>query len=122
MNLHFLQNEIARAEALFIASANEQYLSPTSGAPLRGLIQDHVVAGVWMTCKDTFFEREAYYQILYSALLPDQVGKAAEAVITIAPAIVKPKALWTGKQVVSQILGFTFARTQYERGYITIDD
>jgi RNA polymerase Rpb1, domain 2 len=42
MNCHFPQSDIARAEAEFIASTNLQYISGTDGAPLRGLIQDHV--------------------------------------------------------------------------------
>ncbi|CAG8800417.1 8820_t:CDS:2, partial [Racocetra persica] len=71
MNMHFPQNEIARAEAFLIGSTSRQYLGPTSGSPLRGLIQDHVVAGVWMTCKDTFFTKADYQQIVFSALRLD---------------------------------------------------
>ena len=52
------ENYIAAAEAQIIANTDNQYLVPTSGRPLRGLIQDHVVAGVWMTCKDVFFTRQ----------------------------------------------------------------
>jgi DNA-directed RNA polymerase I subunit RPA1 len=100
MNMHFPQNELARAEAMLIGSAGEQYLSPTSGAPLRGLIQDHVVTGVWLSSKATFFTREKYCQILYGALRPDADGVALP-ILTIPPAIQKPQSLWTGKQVVS---------------------
>ena len=103
MNMHFPQNEIARAEAMFIGSAGEQYLSSTSGAPLRGLIQDHVVTGVWLSSKETIFTREQYYQILYGALRPDSDGIIAQPVLTIPPAIQKPRSLWTGKQVVSLV-------------------
>lgn len=39
MNVHFPQSELARAEAYEIANTNNQYLVPTSGKPLRGLIQ-----------------------------------------------------------------------------------
>jgi DNA-directed RNA polymerase I subunit RPA1 len=49
MNCHFPQNQLTRAEAQYIANANEQYIVPTDGTPLRGLIQDHVVGGVKMT-------------------------------------------------------------------------
>ena len=100
MNMHLPQNEIARAEAMFIGSSGEQYLSSTSGAPLRGLIQDHVVTGVWLSSKGTFFTREQYCQILYGALRPDS-EIVAQPVLTIPPAIQKPRPLWTGKQVVS---------------------
>ncbi len=56
-----------------IANTDNQYLVPTSGNPLRGLIQDHVVAGVWMTTQDAFFEREEYFQLLCGALRADEV-------------------------------------------------
>lgn len=45
------QNELAKAEAELLAFTDEQYLVPTNGKPLRGLIQDHVDAGVKMCSK-----------------------------------------------------------------------
>lgn len=63
MNLHFPQNELARAEAYNIANTDNQYCKPTDGTPLRGLIQDHVVSGVLLTKKDTFFTREEFQQV-----------------------------------------------------------
>ena len=95
------ENEIARAEATFIANTDNQYLVPTSGNPLRGLIQDHVVAGVWMTCQDAFFEREEYFQLLYGALRPEDQTVATSRIVTLPPTIWKPRPLWTGKQIVS---------------------
>ncbi|KAG1219881.1 hypothetical protein G6F46_015099 [Rhizopus delemar] len=71
MNIHFPQNEIARAEAALIANTDNQYLVPTSGDPLRGLIQDNVDSGVWMSSRDTFFNREEYHQLLYGSLRPE---------------------------------------------------
>ena len=100
------ENQVARAEAMLIANTDNQYLVPTSGKPLRGLIQDHVVAGVWMTAQDTFFSREEYFQLLYGALRPE--GSSAHQsgrLVTLPPTIWKPKALWTGKQVVSKSVG-----------------
>ena len=46
MNCHFPQSYLAAAEAHFIASTDRQFIVPTDGTPLRGLIQDHVDAGV----------------------------------------------------------------------------
>ncbi|KAF8306029.1 beta and beta-prime subunits of DNA dependent RNA-polymerase [Clavulina sp. PMI_390] len=104
MNLHFPQNQIPRAEAMMIANNDNQYLVPTSGNPLRGLIQDHVVAGVWMTYKQTLFTRDDYHQIIYGALRPEDGYSGRGQVLTVPPAIWKPKALWTGKQIISTIM------------------
>lgn len=86
-----------------IANTDNQYLVPTSGNPLRGLIQDHVVAGVWMTSQDTFFAREEYFQLLYGALRPEDNDEHGGRLKTLPPAIWRPKPLWTGKQIVSAI-------------------
>ena len=102
MNMHFPQSQLARAESYHIADTDHQYLVPTSGNPLRGLIQDHVVAAVWMTCKDTLYTRDEYQQLLYGALRPETYGTGRVA--TLPPAVWRPVARWTGKQVISTIL------------------
>jgi DNA-directed RNA polymerase I subunit RPA1 len=119
MNMHFPQSLIAQAEARLIANTDNQYLVPTSGNPLRGLIQDHVVSGVWLTNKDTFFTREEYYQLIYGALRPEDDYSGGGMVLTVPPAIWKPQPLWTGKQVVSpfpsadpRVLALTMYPTQ----------
>ena len=104
MNLHFPQNEIARAEALQIADTDHQYLAATSGKPLRGLIQDHISMGLWLTNRDTFFDREDYQQLLCSCLRPENNHTTSDRIETVTPAIIRPKALWTGKQVVTTVL------------------
>ena len=81
-----------------ISNTSNQYLGPTSGNPLRGLIQDHVVAGVWMTSQGTFFTREEYFQLLYGALRPEDDGTTR--LVTLPPTVWKPAPLWTGKQIV----------------------
>ncbi|BGP30582.1 hypothetical protein JCM10296v2_002337 [Rhodotorula toruloides] len=104
MNMHFPQSLVAQAEARMIANTDNQYLVPTSGNPLRGLIQDHVVAGVWLTNKDTFFTRDQYYQLIYGALRPENDYTGEGTVKTVPPAVWKPRPMWTGKQVISTVL------------------
>lgn len=89
-------------------NTNNQYLVPTSGEPLRGLIQDHVVVGVQMTSKQTFLTRQEYTQLLFGCL-PRHTGRLR----LLPPAVVKPQPLWTGKQMISTLLlNLTFGKTQ----------
>lgn len=101
MNMHFPQNEIARAEAVGIADTDHQYLAGTAGKPLRGLIQDHISMGVWLTNRDTFFNREDYQQLVYAGLRPEHGHTTSGRLLTVPPAIMKPRPMWTGKQVIS---------------------
>lgn len=98
---------MARAEAYYICNTDNQYIVPTSGNPLRGLIQDHVASGVKLTCKDTFLTRDEYQQLLYTALtgLPGtELVAVKEDIVLPPPAILKPEPRWTGKQVITGIL------------------
>ena len=105
MNMHFPQNEIARSEALHIADTDHQYLVATSGKPLRGLIQDHISMGVWLTSRDTMFGRDDYYQLLYASMRPeDQHIIPGTNILTVNPTILKPVPMWTGKQVITTVL------------------
>lgn len=46
MNVHFPQDEVSRSEGYNIVNANNQYVKPTNGAPLRALIQVKFVLSV----------------------------------------------------------------------------
>lgn len=117
MNVHFPQDEISRAEAYNIVNANNQYIVPSRGDPIRGLIQDHIVSAVLLTKKDTFLTREQYNQLLYSSGLSSGsgsfIGKPGKKVSVLdsedeiqplLPAIWKPEPLWSGKQVITAVL------------------
>ena len=107
MNCHFPQSDNARAECEFIANTDLQYIVPTDGSPLRGLIQDHVDAGVKMTGKDTFLEKWEYQQLIFASLTSLSGLEIIESNMDIEllpPAIRKPRELWTGKQVISTLL------------------
>jgi DNA-directed RNA polymerase I subunit RPA1 len=107
MNCHFVQSELARAEAYYICNTDNQYIVPTSGNPLRGLIQDHVASAVKMTCKDTFLTKSEFQQLVYVAVtgLPGtEIVTAMENMEMPPPAIIKPRRMWTGKQVITALL------------------
>ena len=104
MNIHFLQNHIARQEAYSISNTENQYINPTSGNPIRGLIQDSIVSGVLLTMKDNYFNRQEFFQLIYSALESSLNNKLITHIVIPEPAIIKPRMLWTGKQVITSIL------------------
>ncbi|CAG0917087.1 unnamed protein product [Notodromas monacha] len=101
MNVHYPQNYMARSEAEFIANVGNQYLVPKDGTPLLGLIQDHVLASVRLTNRGTFLTREEYFQLVFAGLAANVKGAPIKL---LEPAILKPRRLWTGKQVISTIL------------------
>ncbi|KAK6844312.1 hypothetical protein PG995_014422 [Apiospora arundinis] len=104
MNMHFPQNELARAEAMQIADTDHQYLSYTAGKPLRGLIQDHLSVSVALCNKDTFLDQGAYHQLVYGALRPEHGHITSDRIELVPPTIMKPVRRWTGKQVITTIL------------------
>lgn len=104
MNMHFPQNELARAEAMRLADTDHQYLSGTAGKPLRGLIQDHLSVSVALCNKDTFFDKGAYHQLVYNALRPEHGHITSDRLQLVPPAVLKPVRRWTGKQVIDTIL------------------
>ena len=101
MNVHMCQNELARAEAYHIAATDHQYIAPTNGKPLRGLIQDHVIMGVLLTKRDTFLTRDVFMQLLHVAQCRSPTQRMAPLPM---PAILKPVVRWTGKQLFSHLL------------------
>eukprot|EP01039_Chlorochromonas_danica_P006231 gene6231-6870_t len=107
MNCHFVQSELARAEAYNICNTDNQYIVPTSGNPLRGLIQDHVASAVKLTCKDSFLDRATFQQLVYiaiSGLSGTEIISPHDEVRLPPPTIWKPTPLWTGKQVITALL------------------
>lgn len=78
----------------FIVAVGHNYLVPKDGTPILGLIQDHVVAGVLMTLRGRFFNKEDFMHLLLASF-----GVPTSRLKIPPPAMLKPKMLWTGKQV-----------------------
>ncbi|KAB5551823.1 hypothetical protein DKX38_009134 [Salix brachista] len=128
MNVHFPQDEVSRAEGYNIVNANNQYVRPSNGEPIRSLIQDHIISAVLLTKKDTFLTEDEVYQLLYSSGVSNArptsySGKAGRKVIflsyedeieTLNPAIRKPIYLWSGKQFES------FSGAQFECNAVSL--
>ena len=93
MNLHVPQSEETRAEVKELCMVPLQIVSPQGNRPLMGIVQD-TLCGIWKICKrDVFLDKDQVQNILM--WVPDWDG----AIPT--PAILKPKAMWTGKQIIS---------------------
>ncbi|KAF7850854.1 hypothetical protein BT93_L4940 [Corymbia citriodora subsp. variegata] len=116
MNVHFPQDDISRAEAYNIVNANNQYVKPTNGSPIRALIQDHIVSAAILTKKDTFLNYHEFSHLLYSSGVSAagsgsfrKLGKKVaidfeENLLCPEPTILEPEPLWTGKQLISAVL------------------
>ena len=107
MNVHVLQSYLARSEGLSLSYADRQYILSTNKAPVRGLIQDFVFSCAFLTDKDMFFQKADYCQLLYGAI--NSIVEDDHYVYTVEiskPNILKPKAMWTGKQLFSDIINF----------------
>ncbi|GAB6021132.1 DNA-directed RNA polymerase II subunit RPB1 [Chamberlinius hualienensis] len=96
MNLHVPQSMETRAEIEELAIVPRQIITPQSNRPVMGIVQDTLTAVRKMTKRDVFLEKEHVMNLLM--FLPIWTGKMPQ------PAILKPKPLWTGKQIFSLII------------------
>lgn len=68
-------------------------------------MQDAIIAAVYITFKDTFFEKKDFAELVYQATFSLIENKPANTrLFLVRPAIEKPKTLWTGKQLVSNVI------------------
>lgn len=101
MNLHLPQTLEARAEASVLMGIKSNIVTPRNGEPLISAIQDFITGGFLMTHKDTFFDRAQAMQLISNVL---STRESASFIDLPPPCIVRPKALWSGKQVFSMII------------------
>jgi DNA-directed RNA polymerase III subunit RPC1 len=98
MNVHLPQTEEAKIEALELMSSGSNLITPKSGEPIIAPTQDFLTCAFILTQKDTFFDRATFFKLL--AYFSD----ASEHIDIPRPAILKPKEMWSGKQVFSVLL------------------
>ncbi|KAL0343701.1 UNVERIFIED_CONTAM: DNA-directed RNA polymerase II subunit RPB1 [Sesamum angustifolium] len=90
MNMHVPQSFETRAEVLELMMVPKCIVSPQSNRPVMGIVQDTLLGCRKITKRDTFIEKDVFMNILM--WWEDFDGKVP------APAILKPRPLWTGKQ------------------------
>uniref|UniRef100_A0A673CZK6 DNA-directed RNA polymerase subunit n=1 Tax=Sphaeramia orbicularis TaxID=375764 RepID=A0A673CZK6_9TELE len=96
MNLHLPQSLETRAEIQELAMVPRMIVTPQSNRPVMGIVQDTLTAVRKFTKRDVFLERGEVMNLLM--FLSTWDGKMPQ------PAILKPRPLWTGKQIFSLII------------------
>ncbi|MDK6028538.1 DNA-directed RNA polymerase subunit A' [Ignisphaera sp. 4213-co] len=116
MNLHVPQTEDARAEARTLLKVQNHILTPRYGGVIIGAIQDYVSGAYVLTIKSTLLEKEEVVELLAAANTVKEIPE---------PAILSPRKLWTGKQVVSMFFpeDFNFhGKANISSGPLRCDD
>jgi DNA-directed RNA polymerase subunit A' len=116
MNLHVPQTEDARSEARMMLKVQNHILTPRYGGIIIGGIQDYVSGAYFLTIKSTLLERDEVVKLLAAAGVVKELPE---------PAILSPKQLWTGKQIVSMFLPQDFnyhGKANISSGHLKCDD
>ncbi|EMC99073.1 hypothetical protein BAUCODRAFT_85149 [Baudoinia panamericana UAMH 10762] len=96
MNLHVPQSHETRAEVSELCAVPKNIVSPQKNGPLMGIVQDTMAGIYMMTRRDVMIDYENVMNILL--WLPNWDGVVPQ------PAILRPKPMWTGKQIISLAL------------------
>ena len=103
MNLHVLQTEEARAEAIELMGVKNNLATPKNGTPIIAAIQDFIAAAFLLSRKDNFLDRSTFTNIcgfMFDGILSADTNNKSSARIELPPPTIwKPQQLWTGKQV-----------------------
>ncbi|KAJ1921243.1 DNA-directed RNA polymerase III subunit C1 (rpo31) [Mycoemilia scoparia] len=98
MNLHLPQTEEARMEAINLMGVKNNLVTPRNGEPIIGATQDFITTAYLITQKDRFYDRSQFVQICSYCF-------DADVKIDIPPpCIIKPRRLWSGKQIVNVLM------------------
>ncbi|CZT45060.1 probable DNA-directed RNA polymerase III subunit RPC1 [Rhynchosporium secalis] len=98
MNLHVPQTEEARTEAINLMGVKNNLSTPKNGEPIISATQDFITAAYLLSSKENFFDRKTFTTLcMYMVDANTQLDLPP-------PAIIKPEALWTGKQVFSILM------------------
>eukprot|EP01060_Flectonema_neradi_P006863 TRINITY_DN14720_c0_g1_i1.p1 TRINITY_DN14720_c0_g1~~TRINITY_DN14720_c0_g1_i1.p1 ORF type:complete len:1471 (+),score=275.26 TRINITY_DN14720_c0_g1_i1:63-4475(+) len=98
MNLHLPQTEEARAECATLMATSRNVISARHGEPIIAATQDFLTGGYLLTRKNLFLDRAQIANVLSSMFEPGIIYDLP------TPAILKPRELWSGKQVISLLV------------------
>lgn len=95
MNMHVPQSITAKADAQELMMVPRNIVTPQNNRNVMGIVQDALLGVTRMTKRDIFIEKEIFMNAM--VWIPTWDG------VLPAPAILKPRPLWTGKQLFSMI-------------------
>ncbi|RYH23447.1 hypothetical protein EON65_17735 [archaeon] len=95
MNLHVPQSLAAKADAEELMMVPKNIVTPQNNRNVMGIVQDALLGVTRMTKRDIFVDRDVVMNTMM--WIPTWDGNIP------TPAILKPKPLWTGKQLFSMI-------------------
>lgn len=98
MNVHLVQTEEARAEALELMLTARNIVTAKNGEPIIACTQDFLTAAYLVTSRECFFDRSQFTQMVSHWLGPKTVYELP------IPALLRPTELWTGKQMFELIV------------------
>ncbi|WVZ51464.1 hypothetical protein U9M48_002610 [Paspalum notatum var. saurae] len=121
MNMHVPQSYETRAEVFELMMVPKCIVSPQANKPVMGIVQDTLLGCRKITKRDTLIEKDVFMNILM--WWEDFDGKIP------APAILKPRPVWTGKQVFNLIIpkqinliNFSSWHNEKEKGLVIPSD
>jgi DNA-directed RNA polymerase III subunit RPC1 len=98
MNLHVPQTEEARTEAISLMGVKHNLSTPKNGEPIVSATQDFITAAYILSGKDRFFDRKSFTNLCMYMVDGNMHLDLPP------PAILKPEAMWTGKQVFNVLM------------------
>ncbi|KAL2754016.1 hypothetical protein ACRALDRAFT_1075933 [Sodiomyces alcalophilus JCM 7366] len=98
MNIHVPQTEEARSEAISLMGVKHNLITPKNGSPVIAATQDFITAAYLLSSKDAFFDRKTFTHMCMH-MMDGNVHLDIPP-----PAIMKPRALWTGKQIFNVLM------------------
>jgi len=96
MNIHVPQTLEAIAELQELSTVSKNLISAQANKPVNSLVQDSLTSIRKFTLKDNFLTRDQVMQLM---TILDCFGN-----VMPEPCILKPKKLWSGKQILSLVL------------------
>ena len=99
MNLHVPQSITARADAQELMMVPRNIVTPQTNRNVMGIVQDALLGVTRMTKRDVFVEKDVFMNTLMWITKSEPKFEGTMPV----PAILKPRPLWTGKQLFTMI-------------------